>query len=57
MRQFQIILISLVVSIIRCVVADVDITSPKSGETFSGSSGSASIKITWDDSDDSEIFG
>lgn len=54
MRQFQIILISLVVSIIRCVVADVDITSPKSGETFSGSSGSASIKITWDDSDDSD---
>ncbi|ABN64556.2 Cell wall synthesis protein KRE9 precursor [Scheffersomyces stipitis CBS 6054] len=38
--------------------ADVDITAPKQGDSFSGSGGSASFKVSWDDdsSDSSDEF-
>ncbi|KAG2736515.1 hypothetical protein G9P44_000605 [Scheffersomyces stipitis] len=38
--------------------ADVDITAPKEGDSFSGSGGSASFKVSWDDdsSDSSDQF-
>ncbi|KAI3406158.2 KRE9 [Candida oxycetoniae] len=38
------------------VLGDVEITSPEDGDTFSGSSGQASIKVEWkDDSSDSDF--
>ncbi|EMG50485.1 KRE9 Cell wall synthesis protein KRE9 [Candida maltosa Xu316] len=50
MRNF--ILLSLLASFITTILADVDITAPSSGDKYSGSSGSASVKISWDDADD-----
>lgn len=51
------ILVSLLFNYITFVIADVKITSPSSGDSFSGSDGSASVKIKWkDDADDDDAL-
>lgn len=40
--------------LIGIVVADVEILTPENGDTYSGSSGSASIKVSWNDPDSSD---
>ena len=54
MRFFNIVYFSILSTLLSKVSADVDITSPSLGDSYSGSSGSASVKIAWDDSDDSD---
>ncbi|CAI5758859.1 unnamed protein product [Candida verbasci] len=44
----------LILLIINLIKADVDITSPKSGDSFSGSSGKASFQVSWKDDSDSD---
>ena len=54
MRFFNIVYISILSSLLSTVSADVEFTSPSTGDSYSGSSGSASVKIAWDDADDSD---
>ncbi|RCK57991.1 Cell wall synthesis protein KRE9 [Candida viswanathii] len=54
MKVFSIVSLSILSSLLSKVSADVDITSPKGEDSYSGSSGAATVKVAWDDSDDSD---
>ncbi|CAK9439439.1 uncharacterized protein LODBEIA_P35590 [Lodderomyces beijingensis] len=51
--QLPVIKITFLLAILSKVFADVEITSPEEGDSFSGSGGTANIKVEWKDADDS----
>lgn len=46
--------VTILAALLTLALADVEITSPEEGDKFSGSSGKASIKVSWKDNSDSD---
>ncbi|KAI5967465.1 KRE9 [Candida theae] len=52
--KYHLTLVTLLSALFVPVLADVGVTSPEEGDKFSGSSGEASIKVSWKDNSDSD---
>ncbi|KAI5970631.1 hypothetical protein CANMA_000327 [Candida margitis] len=52
--KYHLFIITILAAFLAPAFADVEITSPEEGDKFSGSSGTASIKVSWKDNSDSD---
>ncbi|KAG5419416.1 KRE9 [Candida metapsilosis] len=52
--KYHLAIITLLSALLAPVLADVEILSPEEGDEYSGSSGKATIKVTWDDNADKD---